>query len=282
MSEPPAVREASVRAGGVETFYREAGSGAGPPLVCVHGNPDTGELWIDLAQRAGELGRVIAPDLPGFGRSEHPPAARFDAHMDSYGHWFEAFLDALGIGDYRLAVHDWGALALAPASRAPERVARLAVIDAVPLHAGYRWHWVARVWRAPRLGELAMAAFNATTLRQLSRLSSPRPGPQDDGWIAQATRHLDAGTKRAILALYRSADPPALARAGERLPDLRCPALVVWGDGDPYIGLPEARRYAEVLPDARLHVAPGAGHWCLREDPAVRDELVAFLAAAAA
>lgn len=264
-----------MRAAGVETYYRDEGSG--PLTVLVHGNPDTSDQWRPLLDRAPELGRLIAPDLPGFGRSGRPDPADFGYALADYDRWFEAFLDELGAERLSLVVHDWGALSLPAAARRPDRVERLVVVDAVPLSGEYRWHWLARLWRTPGVGEALMAGFNRLTLKQLSRLSSPRPGPQGDAWLDEATRHLDGKTKRAILRLYRSADPEVLERAGAGLGELRCPALVVWGEGDPYVGLDEARRYADKLPNAELAVFPDVGHWCLREEPAALERVVGFL-----
>jgi pimeloyl-ACP methyl ester carboxylesterase len=86
------------------------------------------------------------------------------------------------------------------------------------------------------------------------------------------TRHegLDAYAERLAAA---GASVLAFAHGGE----LRCPALVVWGQDDPYIGLPEAERYARILPHARLCTVPGVGHWPFREEPSVIDEIIAFL-----
>lgn len=273
------VDESMVDVAGVGTFVRRAGTGEGTPTILVHGNPDSSLQWLPFLARAEELGGpVIAPDLPGFGRSERPPPGRFDYTLQRYERWFQQLLGALEIDSYRLVVHDWGGLALASASRHPEQVERLVIIDAVPLHAGYRWHWLARlIWRQPLVGELSMLVFNRFTLTELSRLSSPRPGPEDPAWIEQVAGHLDRGTKRAILALYRSADPGELERAGSHVSELSCPALVVWGEGDPYVGLAEGERYARILPRAHLRTVPGVGHWPLREEPAVIDEVVAFL-----
>ena len=57
--------------------------------------------------------------------------------------FLERCLDELGVGERKLVVHDWGALALIGAQRRPELVERLVVINAVPLLPGYRWHWIA-------------------------------------------------------------------------------------------------------------------------------------------
>jgi pimeloyl-ACP methyl ester carboxylesterase len=275
------VHESVIDVGGVGTFVRRSTAGEGLPTILVHGNPDSSLQWVPFLARAEEVGGpVIAPDLPGFGRSERPPPGRFGCTLFAYERWFRQLLDALEIGAYRLVVHDWGALALASAAQKPDQVERLVIVDGVSLHAGYRWHWLARVWRQPLIGELSMLAFGRFTLTQLSRLASPRPGPADPAWIEQVLTHLDRGMKRAILALYRSADPDELERAGSRVSELRCPALVVWGERDPYIGLPEGERYARILPHARLRMVPGVGHWPLSEERAVLDEVITFLSAA--
>lgn len=201
----------------------------------------------------------------------------FDSTVDAYDRWFEGLLDALKIDRFRLVVHDWGGVAVSAASRRPDRVAALVVIDAVPLADTYRWHWVARIWRTPRLGEAFQATFNRTSLKALTRFRSPHGRPMPDWWLDSVVGYLDAGTKDAILRLYRSADPDVLARHGAHLADLRCPTLLVWGEKDPYIGLADARRYQAQIPGAKLEVVPGAGHWCTVDQPGVFDRLVDFL-----
>jgi pimeloyl-ACP methyl ester carboxylesterase len=90
-------------------------------------------------------------------------------------------------------------------------------------------------------------------------------------------RGLDAGTKRAILRLYRSADPEKLAAAGADLGRVDCPALVVWGARDPYLPLRFGRLYAERLPNAELVEVEGAGHWPWIERPELGARLASFL-----
>jgi pimeloyl-ACP methyl ester carboxylesterase len=98
-----------------------------------------------------------------------------------------------------------------------------------------------------------------------------------DSFLDDAVRFLDAGMRRAILGLYRSADPGVLQAAGVALREVRCPALVLWGEGDPYLGTDEAYRYGAALASSTVEVVPGVGHWCFREDPAVVDRMIKFL-----
>jgi pimeloyl-ACP methyl ester carboxylesterase len=148
-------------------------------------------------------------------------------------------------------------------------VARLVIIDGVPLLAGYRWHRVARAWRTPFVGEMAMGL----SIKPVLRRSLPAE------LVDSAAKHLDQGTQRAILKLYRWADPERLAAAGAHLGDLHAPALVVWGEDDPYLPVRFAHGYAAVLGgDVELDVRPGAGHWPWTTDPAVIDRVAGFLA----
>jgi pimeloyl-ACP methyl ester carboxylesterase len=125
---------------------------------------------------------------------------------------------------------------------------------------------VARLWRTPLGGELAMGLGTPLLRRALPAAT------RDD-----VLRHWDHGTQRAILRLYRSAPPAALERAGARLEAVRAPALVLWGERDPYI----APRFGEELArrlGGTCEVVSDAGHWPWLERPDLRDRITAFAA----
>jgi pimeloyl-ACP methyl ester carboxylesterase len=245
---------------------------AAVPLY-VHGVPSSSDEWLAFLRRTGGL----AVDLPGFGRSGKPAYLRYT--IDEYDRFLERFLDEREVRRVSLAVHDWGAVALAFAQRLPERVARVAIVNAVPLLPGYRWHRMARVWRTPGLGELAMGATGRFTLRLASRESNATPGPMPQEWLDSVLAHFDQGTQRAILRLYRSSPPRALADAGARLGALEAPALVVWGMRDPYIPARFGREYAAALPRAQLVELADAGHWPWLDRPDAIELVADFLSA---
>jgi pimeloyl-ACP methyl ester carboxylesterase len=89
--------------------------------------------------------------------------------------------------------------------------------------------------------------------------------------------HWDRGTSRAVLTLYRGADPERLAEAGRDLERIECPALVLWGERDPYLPSRFGRLYAERLPNAEYVGVPGAGHWPWIDSPQVVERVLAFL-----
>jgi len=269
------ITERKVVVDGIEVLLRER-SGEGIPAVFVHGNPTSSSDWIPFMERID--GPALAFDLPGFGRSGRPDPARFDHSLTAYADFTEHLLDELVDGPYGLVVHDWGGLALVTAQRHPERVRRLVAMNTVPYNAGYRWHWLARVWRRRGLGELLNATKSRFAIKQLTRLARPGHRPLPDSMLDEINSNWDRGMSRAVLGLYRSADPDVLAAAGRRLDDLACPALILWATGDPYIGAEQGRWYEAALPDARLELIDDAGHWLWLDRPEVVDKVAAHLA----
>ncbi len=268
-------RERKVSVDGIETFVRERG-GEGTPVVFVHGNPTSSWDWIPFMERMS--GPALAFDLPGFGRSERPDPAAFDHSFGAYVDFTERLLDQLVPGSYGLVVHDWGGLAVAAAQRHPERVERLVSMNTVTFNPDYRWHWIARIWRRRGLGEIFNAMNTKWAAKQTMRLARASREPMPEEMIDEVWAHWDKGMSRAVLALYRSADPDVLAAAVPRLGELVCPALVLWGTEDPYIGVDQGEWYAAALPNAELELVEDAGHWPWIDRPDVIDRVVEYLA----
>jgi pimeloyl-ACP methyl ester carboxylesterase len=242
-------------------FWRGA-EGDEPPVLYLHGVPTSSADWIPFLRRTGG----IAPDFFGFGRSSK--RGDLDFTMPGYDRFVEVFLDHVEAERVRLVVHDWGVVGLLWAQRQPERVERLVVVNAVPLLPGYRWHRIARAWRTPLVGEVAMGLSTRRGARKL----------MPDEIVADAWPHFDQGTQRAILRLYRASSQDALARAGLDLGRVTCPALVVWGDRDPFITRDFAEAYASALGgEAEIEHLSDAGHWAWHDRPDVIDRIVAFL-----
>ena len=115
----------------LDTHMSYVDVGAGDPIVFLHGNPTSSYLWRNIIPFLGGLGRCLAPDLVGMGRSGASPdhAYRFADHVRYLDAWFEA----LGLTDrVVLVVHDWGsALGFHWARRHPERVQGIAYMEAI-------------------------------------------------------------------------------------------------------------------------------------------------------
>jgi pimeloyl-ACP methyl ester carboxylesterase len=269
----PELSEHSGEIDGLPVFWRSspAPAPAGALPLYLHGVPSNSDDWLAFLERTGGL----APDLPGFGRSGKPGSLSYT--IAEYDHFIERFLHVLGVDRVQLVVHDWGAVGLAFAQRLPERVERLVILNAVPLLGGYQWHRIARVWRTPGLGELAMGSTTRLSMRLASREANVTPGPMPGEWLDSVLDHFDQGTQRAILRLYRSAPPEVLAAAGAQLGRLEMPALVVWGMQDPYIPARFGAEYASALPHAELVELADAGHTPWLDRPDVLERVVDFL-----
>jgi pimeloyl-ACP methyl ester carboxylesterase len=250
--------ERTAKVAGLDIHYRQAGDA---PILYLHGVPTHSYDWLPFLERVGG----IAPDLPGFGKSAKP--ADFDYSIEGYDRFLEAFADHVGLERFTLVLHDWGSVGLALAQRFPERVERLLMVAIVPFVPGFRWHRVARGWRTPLVGELLMGI----TTRRGMRRELPRE-LADAAWEA-----FDHGTQRAILKLYRASPPEVLARAGERLGEIRAPALILWPEDDPYIGAQFGQAHAEALGGKTALEMVRGGHWPWLASPELVDRAADFL-----
>jgi haloalkane dehalogenase len=106
-------------------------SGVGDPIVFLHGNPTSSYLWRNVIPHLSPLGRCVAPDLIGMGRSGKPEIEyRFFDHV----RYVEGFLETLGLRDITLVIHDWGsALGFDYAMRHPKNIKAIAFLEAIVL-----------------------------------------------------------------------------------------------------------------------------------------------------
>jgi len=267
------VDEHTIELGEGPVFYHSSPFD-GDPVLYLHGSPTSSDDWIPFLERTGG----IAPDLPGFGRS--CKSGHLDYSMSGHADFLERFLAHLGIERFKLVAHDWGAGGgLVLAQRNPYRLERLVLCDAVPLFDGYEWHRLARAWRRPVLGELVMGSITRWMFDRWLRGASVAPEAWTPARLRAVWDQFDHGTQRAILRLYRDADPSRLAAAGLGLEELDAPALILWGKHDPWLAPELAERYRERLPQAEVEVMENAGHWPWLDRPEVVERVATFLEA---
>lgn len=262
---------------GTRTVWRHAPPRGDVPTVYVHGVPTYSFDWDPLLERVGGL----APDLPGFGESEKDPDR--EQSLPAISRFAQAFADHHGLDQLNLVVHDWGGAALDFALRRPERIRRLLILNTPFGIEGWKWHWIARIWRRPVQGELFQATSTKPAVKLLMRRGRERMRAMPQEWLDAQWAEYDAATRKAILRLYRSmpeAESDAYARSvASRFAALEAPVLVLWGDRDPYIPGWFADAYAERFPNATVARFPRAGHWPWIDDPAALDRAAAFLTA---
>jgi haloalkane dehalogenase len=240
--------------------------GDGPPVVFFHGEPTWSYLWRKVIPPVRDAGfRCIAPDLPGFGRSDKPIEIdwySYDRHTASIA----GLLEELDIHEATIVVHDWGGpIGLRLAVEHPERIARTVILD-TGLFTG-RQHmtdaWTAFRNFVERTEDLPVGLLVRRACKQ---------DPGDEVIAAYDAPYPNAASKagaRAFpLMLPLSPDAPG-AEAGQRVLDAlrgdQRPKLVLWADSDPVIPPETGARLADALGTRIDHLIPDASHF-LQED----------------
>jgi len=274
--------ERTVDANGVRFFVREAGSG--DPILLLHGFPQTGECWRGVAEILASKHRVIAPDLPGFGRSGRPLA--FDAA--EVADELASFLDAVGAKRATIVGHDWGgSFAFALALAHPECVERLVVTNApfrkLDLKRGF--HFLA--FNVPLLPELAFRLAGDRIVPFVLRAGSARK----DAFAGDAVRpyveaYRSSANVSSALAYYRTVTRRVIARTlrirgapsghGRRI---EAPTLVVWGMRDPALPAGVLESIERDIPHAKTIRLDDVGHFVPDEAPvALASAIESFIA----
>ncbi|HWV58449.1 MAG TPA: alpha/beta fold hydrolase [Longimicrobiales bacterium] len=274
------VGEARVRSGFVTTgngVIHHLEAGRGEPVVLLHGAGGGAANWFRLIGPLAARWRVLAPDLPGFGLSDPVP-------ITTPLGWTGAryILDWLRtVCDEPVAVIGTsfgGLLALRLAQLAPERVARVVVIDSVGL--GRELPWPVRLATIPGIGRLALRPSRSgarALLRTLLVTDPARLRDHEDALVEYLWRSAAAGSLTDMVTAVRLFGGLAGQReiiADPELSDIAQPVLVAWGERDRFIPLRHALHAAATIPRGRLGIIRGAGHSPNWEAP---DELLATM-----
>jgi pimeloyl-ACP methyl ester carboxylesterase len=229
--------------------------GVGDPLLLLHGWGGSSLSFMSVAADLEQRFRVLAPDLPGFGFSEAPPSAWGSAE---YARAVAVLPRAAGFGAVDVVGHSFGGkVALALATGYPELVRRLVIVGSP-------------IVRLPAEGSVRSRSLAYSALRGVARALPPLRG-----------RILDWGRNRFGSADYRAAGPlrPTLVRVVNEdwrpaLPAVHAPVLLLWGEDDTEVPLRVAEEALKELPNARLTVIGGAGHFPFLDKPREFSEAV--------
>jgi pimeloyl-ACP methyl ester carboxylesterase len=229
--------------------------GSGTPVLFLHGNPDSSYMWNGIIEKLHGRYRCVAPDLPGFGRSEAAPD--FDCSFENMSRFIDELTNKVDIKEpSHLVMHDFGAhFGLPWAIKQSEKVKSI-VISNTSFFSNYRWHIAARILRTPVLGELAMALTNFSTLSRELRSNSPKLSSEH---LRNTNALYTPTAKRMALRLYRSTDQKKFIGWEDKMAELtsRVPTCVLWGDKDPYA----PSSYAERFGARKIYHFPDCGHW---------------------
>jgi pimeloyl-ACP methyl ester carboxylesterase len=265
--------------GGVSVHYQEAGAKTSPPILLIHGFTASNFVWKDVLLPIAESGfRVIAPDLVGFGFSGKP--VRGEYTIEAQARVITGLMDQLGIGSATLVGSSYGgAVAATCALDYPERVERLALVDAV-INDHVKRRPLLRLAAAPLIGDVVSPLM--LTSRKLIHQQMRKgyaPGNRHMFDESRMTAHhrplLAASTQRAALATLRRWNARRIEEEAHRI---KQPTLLIWGEVDTEIPLAHGRRLFEEIQDSQLVVFRRCGHMPMEEYPREFTEvLVDFL-----
>lgn len=270
------LRTRRIRALGIETRVIEGGPAeSSEAVLLLHGNPGSAEDWAFIQQGLAELTRVIAFDLPGYGEAGRP--GDWDYSPVSYGAFIEAAIEELGVERAHLVMHDLGGLALVWAANHAEQFASAVLIDTGNL-VDFRWHVLARLYRARGIGELLVAFTTRPLFTATMARLNPQPLPLPAAVIDRIWAEYNRTTRRAAMRFYRATPAEAMGLLAPLLRPLDRPALVIWGQHDPFIPVKQAHHQLQGFPSADVVVFDDSGHWPHIDNPhRAADQIVKFL-----
>lgn len=251
-------------------------AGKGPPVVLLHGYPDTLQMWCRVAPRLADRFEVVAFDWPGQGYSDEWPGG---ATPQLLARRLVTIFDELGLSRPTVVGLDMGGQpALALAALHPGAVRRLVVMNSLVFGDGPT-SWEIRLLRRYGFNRFALRNLPGIVFRRAVRTFLPRgawlDGPlRADFWTAfrqPAVRRFIS----TMCAAYQGTLPdlPALY-AG-----IGCPTLVLWAERDGHFPVAQARRLQASIPGSRLEVIAGGRHWMALDRAAdVADRITGFAA----
>jgi len=266
----------TVQVNGVDIFYREAGPENAPTILLLHGYPTSSHMFRNLIRDLSDNYHVLAPDYPGYGRSEQPPMSEFDYTFDNMARTMEGFLETLQVDQFSIYLMDYGApIGYRIASKYPERVQALIIQNGNAYEEGLKEFWdpIKKYWNEYTIenGE-PLEGFHTIDglkwqythgVRDVEKISP-------DNWnvdLQHLTRRENDLIQLAMFYDYRTNVPlyPAWqAYFREHQP----PTLIVWGKNDHIFPADGAHPYKRDLENIEFHLLD-TGHFALEEDGAV-------------
>jgi pimeloyl-ACP methyl ester carboxylesterase len=260
---------------GLNLFVFEAGRRSAPALVLIHGLGDEADTWRHVFTPLAERYRVLALDLPGFGRSDKP---RRTYSLPFLRDTVVALMDAAGVGAAALMGHSLGAIiAQSVALEHPQRVTALTLLDGSLTMRAARLNQALLLMSLPVVGA---QLYNGLRRDPRAAYESLRPfyARLDD--LPQADRDFlfqrvnervwSDGQRDAFLSILRYlvwTAPRRQRQAEARLARLAVPTRAVWGELDAINSVDSGRALIQVQATASLTVLPGCGHAPHQEAP---------------
>lgn len=254
---------------GNDVAYRRAGEG--PVLLLLHGIAGSSETWVPAMRLLQRDYTVIAPDFLGHGASAKPPG---DYSLGNYAAGLRDLLDVLEIDRASVVGQSYGGgVALQFAYQFPELCERLALVDAGGL--GREVSWLLRLVTLPGAEYVLPALFLApvrdwgNSILSFMRERGIRSDRATEMWRSFGSL-TDPANRAAFVRTMRAVIEPggqAVSAMDRLYLAQEMPTLIVWGDRDKIIPVSHAHQTHDAIPNSRLEIMQGVGHFPHVEDP---------------
>ncbi|MDA9976672.1 alpha/beta hydrolase [Polaribacter sp.] len=250
---------------GMQVHYRVEGKGI--PIVLIHGTGASLHTWDDWTLKLKENYQVIRMDLPAFGLTG--PNKSGDYSIKQYTQFLEEFVVKMKLDSMFLAGNSLGGnIAWNYASKNPEKVQKLILVDASGLPTNKPQPWIFKMAKTPVLSKL----FLYITPRNIIE-DNLKQVYEDDTKISDAliTRFHDMalreGNRKAFVDRAKIDFKISEASKEEQLQNIQTPTLLIWGAKDTWIPLDNGKRMDALLPNSKLVVLQNSGHVPMEENP---------------
>jgi pimeloyl-ACP methyl ester carboxylesterase len=255
---------------GVDVFYREAGSPEAPDLLLLHGFPTSSHMFRDLVPLLADRFHIVAPDLPGFGRSATPERDEFRYTFDNLARVVDRFTELVGLDRFALYVFDYGApTGFRIAMRHPERIAAIISQNGNAYEEGLSdaWRPIRAYWREPSSANReALRAFLTpeATLWQYTHGVPDATTVSPDGYSLDDFYLRRPGADEIQLDLFRdyTSNVALYPAIQDYFRNHRPPLLAVWGENDPFFLPTGAKAFKRDIPEADVRFFD-TGHFAL-------------------
>ena len=270
-------RPEMVRAGGIDTFYLEAGSG--PPVILLHGLGATNASMLPPLWDLARDHRVLAPDLPGFGGSGKPIRS-YD--FPFFARWLADFMDAVDIDSAVLIGNSLGGrIALEAGLSIPKRVERMVLLCPSPAFLrGRQYVPLVKILR-PELALVPMLLTHRAVVEAARSMFSQPDRLKSEWYDSFADEFLRVfASPRGRVAFFSAArqvyleEPSGGQGFWDRLPGLKRPALFVWGEKDWLVPARFAHHIGQALPNCESVILKDCGHVPQYELPEQTNRLI--------
>jgi pimeloyl-ACP methyl ester carboxylesterase len=266
----------------LKIFYREAGAADAPKLLLLHGFPTSSHMFRDLIPLLADRFRIVAPDLPGFGRSDLPNANTFESLADTIGR----FTEIVGFDRFAVYVFDYGApTGFRLALRHPERVAAIISQNGNAYAEGLSeaWNPIRAYWEDPSKANREALRTLLTPQTTYWQYTHGAPDPTQvspDGYTLDDHYLSREGAAEVQLDLFRDyrSNVALYPKFQDYFRTYKPPFLAVWGKNDPFFLPPGAEAFKRDIPGAVVRFFD-TGHFALETHveeiaAAIRDFIV--------